>query len=82
MKDYLQEQGINGIIGSKNAVRNAFNKGLIEDGQVWMDMAKDRNLAAHSYDEITAQDLITAIINIYYSHLNAFAEKMSNLEES
>ena len=29
MKDYLEEQGITGIIGSKGAVRHAFNKELI-----------------------------------------------------
>ena len=26
MKDYLEEQGITGIIGSKNAVRQGFNR--------------------------------------------------------
>jgi len=80
MKDYLEEQGITGIIGSKNAVRHAFNKGLIEDGQVWMDMIKDRNLTAHSYDEKTAEDLAAAIIGNYYNRLAAFAEKMINME--
>ena len=79
MKDYLEEEGINGIIGSKGAVRHAFNKGLIEDGQVWMDMIKDRNLAAHSYDEKTAQDITTAIVNTYYAQLNAFADKINSL---
>jgi len=33
MKDYLEDQGISGIIGSKGAVRYAFDNGLIEDGQ-------------------------------------------------
>jgi len=80
MKDYLEEQGITGIIGSKGAVRQAFNKGLIEDGQVWMDMIKDRNLAAHSYDEETAKELIVAITDNYCRQLNLFAEKMSGLE--
>ena len=80
MKDYLEEQGITGIIGSKNAIRHAFNKGLIEDGEVWMDMIKDRNLAAHSYDEETAKDLIAAIISDYYRQLVTFEGKMSSLE--
>jgi len=80
MKDYLEEQGITGIIGSKNAIRHAFNKGLIEDGQVWMDMLKDRNLASHAYDEKIAEDLFTAIVNIYYNQLNVFMKKVSDLE--
>ena len=80
MKDYLEEQGITGIIGSKGAIRQAFNKGLIDDGQVWMDMVIDRNLASHSYDEKTAENLIAAIIHTYFLQLNIFAEKMGNLE--
>jgi nucleotidyltransferase substrate binding protein (TIGR01987 family) len=80
MKDYLEEQGITGIIGSKGAVRHAFNKELIEDGQVWMDMIKDRNLASHSYDEKTAEDLILAITETYIFQFKKLAEKMSSLE--
>ena len=80
MKDYLEEQGVTGIMGSKNAVRHAFNKDLIEDGQIWMDMIKDRNLAARSYDEKTAEDLAVAIIGNYYNQLAVFAEKMNGME--
>jgi nucleotidyltransferase substrate binding protein (TIGR01987 family) len=80
MKDYLEDQGITGIIGSKNAVRHAFNKGLIEDGEVWMDMIKDRNIASHVYDDETAEDLFIAINNIYYHQFNVFAEKMKQFE--
>ena len=80
MKDYLEEEGITGIVGSKGAVRQAFNKGLMEDGQVWLDMIGDRNLAAHSYNEETAQDIVNSIVSLYYSQLNAFAEKMNGLE--
>ena len=79
MKDYLEEQGINNIIGSKNAVRQAFAKGLIDDGQVWLDMLKDRNLASHSYDETTAKSIASAIINNYYHQFETFADKMNGL---
>jgi len=80
MKDYLEEEGITGIIGSKGAIRHAFNRGLIEDGQIWMDMLDDRNLAAHLYDKETANDLAVSIIDNYYCQLNTFADKMSSLE--
>jgi len=80
MKDYLEEEGITGIIGSKGAVRNAFNSGLIEDGQIWIDMIKDRNLASHSYDEEVAKDLVIAITENYYRQFIIFAEKMEKLE--
>ena len=80
MKDYLEEQGITGIIGSKNAVKQAFNNGLIENGEIWMDMIESRNISSHSYDEEIAEKLRQKIIEIFYSHLTAFAEKMKVLE--
>ena len=82
MKDYLEEKGISGIIGSKDTVRHSFNKGLIKDGQVWMDIIRDRNTASHVYDEETANELFHEIINNYYCKFNALAEKMSSIEAS
>jgi len=82
MKDYLEWKGITGIIGSKDAVRQAFSNNLIEDGQVWMDMIKDRNLAAHSYDEAAAEKLAAAITGSHYRQFCAFAEKMNGLAEA
>ena len=80
MKDYLEEQGVTGIIGSKNAIRHAFNKGIIDDGEVWMDMVKGRNLASHSYDEETAEKLRVKIIETFYSQFLTFEKKMNTLE--
>ena len=80
MKDYLEEKGVTGIIGSKDAVRYAFNKGLIEDGQVWMDMIQARNLSAHTYDEETADKLIKSISTKFYAQFSIFLEKMSEFE--
>ena len=80
MKDYLEEQGISDIIGSKGAIRHAFKNNIIEDGQVWQDMIKDRNIAAHEYDEATAENIAGKIIENYYHQFVAFAEKMNSLE--
>ena len=80
MKDYLEEQGITEIIGSKNAIRQAFNKGLIEDGQIWMEMIESRNASSHSYDEELAKYLQQKITGVYFGHLKVFAEKMSGIE--
>jgi len=56
LKDYLEEKGIVGIIGSKDATRLAFKNGLIDDGEAWMDMIKARNLSSHTYNQETAED--------------------------
>ena len=80
MKDFLEEQGITGIIGSKGAIRHAFNKELVVNGQTWMDMIEGRNIASHSYDEEKAEKLLVKIKNVFYDELAAFAEKMKSYE--
>jgi len=81
MKDYLEEQGITDIIGSKNAIRHALHKGLIEDGQVWMDMVKSRNISSHAYDEAAAEKLFGKIVNNFYEPFALLEKKMELLEE-
>lgn len=51
LKDYLEYEGHQNITGSRTAVRLAFNLGLLEDGQLWMDMIESRNRTVHAYDE-------------------------------
>ena len=66
LKDYLEQQGIIGIIGSKNAAREAFKNGLIKDGESWMAMIRDRNLTSHAYNTDLAADIVKDIITCFY----------------
>jgi nucleotidyltransferase substrate binding protein (TIGR01987 family) len=43
LKDYFEYQGNTSITGSRDATREAFNKGLVTDGEGWMEMIKSRN---------------------------------------
>ena len=79
MKDYLEEQGITDIVGSKNAVRQAFSKGLVEDGDIWIEMINARNISSHTYDEETAEKLFEKIKNNFYDTFIIFREKMETL---
>lgn len=75
MKDYAEYQGHTDIQGSRDAFRKALQMGIIDD-QRWMDSIKDRNLTSHNYDDETAQNVLTAIIEVYAPLLNAFEQKM------
>jgi nucleotidyltransferase substrate binding protein (TIGR01987 family) len=66
LKDYLEEKGISGIIGSKDATRVAFKNGLIDDGEAWMDMIKARNLSSHTYNPETAEEIAGNILTRFY----------------
>ena len=66
LKDFLENEGIINIIGSKGAVRESFNKGLIKDGDIFMDMIEKRNLSSHTYNQELATLLVKDICNKYH----------------
>ncbi len=66
LKDFLKDQGNPNIKGSKDATRAAFKVELIKDGEQWMSMIQGRNISSHTYDEGTADRLVTVIINDYF----------------
>ena len=66
LKDYLTEYGgLLDLIGSRDTTREAFKRGLIDNGELWMEMIKSRNLSSHTYNEDTAQKLIEVIPSYY-----------------
>ena len=73
LKDYLIDQGIAGLIGSKDATRSAFKNGLITEGDDWMRMIADRNLTSHTFDQATAQAIVDNILARYYPAFKALA---------
>ena len=79
LKDYLEEQGHPQLVGSKDTSREAFKRGLILDGNLWMKMIKDRNLTSHTYRQELANEVIDAIINDYYPAFSAFSRKFTAL---
>ena len=79
LKDYLEEKGIVGIIGSKDATRLAFKNGLVDDGEAWMEMIKARNLSSHTYNQETAEDIVGKILERFYPAFEQFSRRFSTL---
>jgi nucleotidyltransferase substrate binding protein (TIGR01987 family) len=77
LKDYLEYQGVFNIVASRDASREAFNKGLVTDGQAWMDMIRSRNLSSHTYSKKVASELI---LNIRMRYHSCFKELKAKLE--
>ena len=61
LKDFLEARGTANLSGSRDAMRQAFATGLIENGGVWMDMIQSRNISTHTYDLKTAGAIASAI---------------------
>lgn len=80
MKDYFFHQGNTGITGSRDAVRESFNKGLIKDGEGWMEMIISRNKSSHTYNLKVANEIAEKIINQYAGLFSNFLQHMQNLK--
>lgn len=81
LKDFLESRGAQNIYGSKDATREAFKAGLIENGETWMDMIRSRNLTTHTYDESTALEIVKAITDNYCSEFKGLQVKLNKLKE-
>ena len=79
MRDYFAYQGNFEINGSRDATREAFNKGLIATGEGWMEMIKSRNKSSHTYNEEVAEEIVESIRNLYYQLFRDFELKMTDL---
>jgi nucleotidyltransferase substrate binding protein (TIGR01987 family) len=80
MKDYFAYQGNPGITGSRDAAREAFQKGLIEDGDGWMEMIRSRNQTSHTYQQKIADEIAGHIVAQYFPLFEQFLRKMDSLK--
>ena len=81
LKDYLQYQGITGIIGSRDATRLAFQNGLILDGETWMAMIKARNQASHTYNVDQAQTIAHDVIDRFAPLFGTLRDRFTALSQ-
>lgn len=80
IKDFFEYQGNTSIMGSRDAIREAFKRGLIEDGELWMDMIKSRNLSSHTYNEDIANQISQKIIKNYLDSFQTLKNKLGQLK--
>lgn len=82
IKDFFYYQGNMEIRGSRDAVREAFKTGLIKSGDVWMEMIVSRNKTSHTYDEHTADEIVSNITDVYITSFNELYDKFEELKNS
>ena len=81
IKDFYENQGETGIQGSRDAIRMAFKRGLIVNGEAWMKMIKSRTLTSYTYNEDIADEITKDIFHIYYSEFLKLRETFIGLKE-
>lgn len=74
LQRYMQDYETITESGPEATIRNAFQYGIIDDGQEYMDMLRDRNLIAHTYKENIAIEIHERIVNTHINVLNNFID--------
>lgn len=82
MKDYFFWQGNAAINGSRDASREAYARGLLEDGEGWMAMIKSRNQSSHTYNQSVAEAIAALVIERYFPLFKAFEIRMRQIESA
>jgi len=79
LKDYLEYQGFVEVKSPRNAIKKAFEVGLLENGHDWMALLTDRYLTAYTYDEQKAYDMEMLIKHKYFQLLSALLKTFNRL---
>ena len=82
LKDFYESQGEQGIQGSRDAIRTAFRRGLVVNGEVWMKMIKSRALTSHTYNEEVTKEILQDIIDQYYAEFVALKKTLLEYQDS
>ncbi len=71
LKDRLEYDGIAfGSVTPRSVIRQAYQAGLIQNGETWLDMLTDRNSMSHTYGAARFEAIVTNIHDRYLSLLN------------
>lgn len=68
LKDYLEAQGVPSPF-PRETIKQAFHHGILENGEIWLEMLNKRNLLAHTYDEQLAMEAYRLISGGYFTHM-------------
>lgn len=78
LKDYLQEMGVE-VRFPRDTIKEAFTNGLIQDGDLWLDMLEKRNQMSHTYDEFTANQSFQMVRDEFIYGIEQLYTKLKDL---
>ncbi len=76
LQDLLLSRGYQGNVGPRPVIEQAFQDGIIQNGEDWIKMLESRNLTVHSYDEKTAEEIATLIKTTHLKLLTNLLERL------
>lgn len=80
IKDYMEYMGIVNKIGSpRENIQLAYKQGIIEDGEIWIDIMLSRNVLSHLYNEKESRKIYNEIKEKYIVEFEKLEEKFENI---
>ena len=76
IQSFFKSQGYTEIKYPKNTIKEGFNKDIIENGQLWINMLDARNRLSHIYDESMFKDIIKKISKEYIQEIEKLYQKL------
>ena len=80
LKDYLAQKGIRALTPN-DVIKEAFSAEIISDGQIWINMVKDRNTSSHEYNTDKVDEILAKVSTIYYNELKSFCKWLEELND-
>jgi len=80
LQDLLKARGYN-ISGPKPVIKQAFQDGIISDGNDWIEMMESRNKTSHTYNERVALGISEKVRNKYYQLFDALDKQLAQEKE-
>jgi len=68
LKDFLNAKGVD-VRFPRDVIKRAFSDGVIENGEIWLDMLEQRNRLAHTYNETDFKHSVDFIVAVYFDQL-------------
>lgn len=79
INDFFEAQGEVGILGSRDAFRLAFQRGLVENGDAWMDMIRSSQRTSHTYNEAVVKAITHDITSVYFAEFTRLRSRLETL---
>ncbi|MBM7865636.1 nucleotidyltransferase [Heliobacterium gestii] len=77
LKAFIEYKGGADVRFPRDIFKEAYFTRLIQEGDVWIAMMKDRNLTSHTYNEQDAQQIYVRIKTLYLTHFIALKETIA-----
>ena len=66
LKAFIEYKGGEDVRFPRDVFKEAYAKGIVKNGEIWLDMLEDRNLTSHTYSFARASEIYKRVKDKYY----------------